>query len=101
MCLNYSMGWVIIPKPNLSSHEDINSRCCRFDLFRFCRSQSVSAVTAVVTVQVVAVPTGRLRSIVTDVAGKFNSTIEQRLGCSDSFWLFFAYITNLLGGTEM
>ena len=54
-------------------------------------TQSVSAVTAVVTVQVVAVPTGRLRSIVTDVAGKFNSTIKQRLGCSDSFWLFFAY----------
>ena len=35
MCLKYRMGYVIIPKPNCSNLEGINSRCCRFDLLLF------------------------------------------------------------------
>ena len=30
------MGYVIIPKPNLSGRESINSRCRHFDLLLFC-----------------------------------------------------------------
>ena len=63
------IGHVLILKPNFSSHEIINSRCRRFDLLLFAvLAQSVAAtVTAVVAVQVVAVPTGRCRLTVTAV----------------------------------
>ena len=41
MYLKYRMGYVIIPKPNCSSREGINSRCRHFDLLLFCRFDSV------------------------------------------------------------
>ena len=50
------MGYVIIPKPNLSNHEGIYARCHRFELLFFAVfTQSVAVVTAAVAVQVVAV----------------------------------------------
>ena len=48
--------------------EGINSRCRRFDLLLFAvLVQSVAAMTAGVTVQVVAISTGRWRSTMTTV----------------------------------
>ena len=56
------MGFVIIPKPNVSSCEGINSHR-RIDLLLFIvLAQSVAAMTTVVTVL-----TGRWRSTVTTV----------------------------------
>ena len=63
MCLKYRMGDVIIiSTPNISSSEGINSRCRRFDLLLFAvLAQSLSDMTAVAAVQVVAVATCRWR----------------------------------------
>ena len=41
MCLKYTMGLVIIPKPKFSSLEGINSRRPRFDLLLFRRFYSI------------------------------------------------------------
>ena len=50
------VGLIIIPKPNCSGRECINSRCRRFDfLFFAALTKSVEARTAVVTVEVAAV----------------------------------------------
>ena len=58
MCLTYGMGYVIIPKPNVSSREGTNSRCRRFYLLVFAvLVQSFAAMIAVVSVHVVAVST--------------------------------------------
>ena len=96
------MGYVIIPKPNLSSREGIKSRC--FDLLVLAVfAQSVAALTTVVAIQVVAVPTGHWRSTVTAVtvvAALFNLTLVWRLGFRDRFWCF-SPIQYLLGQTEM
>ena len=66
------MGYVIIPKPNCSSPEGINSRCRHFDLLLFAvLAQYVAAMTAVVAARVVAVPAGRLQSTVTGITSPF------------------------------
>ena len=50
------MGYIIIPKPNFSDRGYINFRCHRFDLLLLAvLSQSVAAMTAVVTVRFIAV----------------------------------------------
>ena len=53
------VGYLIIPKPNVSGREGTNSRCRRFDLLLFRRLDSICRrhdnMTAVVAVQVVAV----------------------------------------------
>ena len=76
----------------LSSREDINSRCRRFDLLLVAvLAKSAVAMTAVVAVQVVAFPTGRWRLTVTAVT----VVVEQSHGIS-----VFAY-TNMMDRTEM
>ena len=65
-------GYVIIPKPYFSGRIGINSRCRRFDLLLFAfLAQYVTAMTTVVAVQVVAIPTGHWRSTVTTVTAPF------------------------------
>ena len=55
----------LIPKPNCSCSESINSRCRRFYLLLFhpFASICVAAMTGVVVVQIVTVPAGRWQSI--------------------------------------
>ena len=100
--LQTPIGYVIIPKLHFSSCEGINSRCHRFYLHFAVLAQSVAAITAVVAVQVVAVPTGRWQSTVIAVTqiqpSLVHSTEHMR---SDSVFSSFSSITNLLGRTEM
>ena len=65
-------------------------------------AQSVAGMTAVVSFQVVAVPTGRLRSTVTAlvaIAGSLNLTFVRRFGFRE-FCCVFLIIKNVLDTTR-
>ena len=78
------MGYVIIPKPHVSSREGINSRR-RFELLLFgVLAQSVAAMTAVVAAHVVGVSVGRWRSIDRDRRQRPFSTGRSLVNSTDT-----------------